>query len=37
MEKKRNLYWVLMGILEGKRQLGRHRRMCENNIKIELR
>jgi hypothetical protein len=37
MGKKRNAYMVLVEKLEGKRPLGRHRRMWEDNIKINLR
>jgi hypothetical protein len=37
MGKKRNAYMVSMGKLEGKRPLGRHGRMLEDNIKIDLR
>jgi hypothetical protein len=34
---KRNLYRILVGKLEGKRPLGRPRRRCVDNIKIDLR
>jgi hypothetical protein len=34
--RKRNACRVLVGKLEGKRPLGRPRRMWENNIKMEL-
>jgi hypothetical protein len=34
---KRNLYRILVGKPEGKRPLGRPRRMCVDNIKIDLR
>jgi hypothetical protein len=37
MGKKRIAYIVLVGKLEGKRQLGRHRRIWEDNIKMYLR
>jgi hypothetical protein len=33
----RGAYRVLVGRLEGKRPLGRPRRRCEDNIKIDLR
>jgi len=33
----RNTYIILMGKLEGKRPLGRHRRRWEDNIRIDLR
>lgn len=36
MRKKRNADMVLVGKLEGKRPLGRHRRMWEDNIKMYL-
>jgi hypothetical protein len=34
---KRNAYRVLVGKPEGKKQLGRHRRRREDNIKIDLK
>jgi len=34
--ERRDVYRVLMGKLEGKRQLGRHRHRWESNIKIDL-
>ena len=34
--EKRGLYRFLVGKLEGKRSLGRHRRRSENNIKMDL-
>jgi hypothetical protein len=37
MGKKRNAYRIFMGKPEGKRPLGRPRRMWVNNIKIDLR
>jgi hypothetical protein len=37
MGKKRNTYRILMGKLEGKRPLGRTRRMWVDNIKMDLR
>jgi hypothetical protein len=37
MRKKGNTYRVLVEKLEGKRPLGRHRRMWEDNFKIDLR
>jgi hypothetical protein len=33
----RGVYRVLVGIPEGKRPLGRHRRRCEDNIRVGLR
>jgi hypothetical protein len=36
MVEKRNAYRVLVGKPEGKRPLGRHSRVWENNIKIDL-
>jgi hypothetical protein len=36
-EKKKNAYRILEGKTEGKRRLGRPRRRCVNNIKIDLR
>jgi hypothetical protein len=35
--EKRNAYRILVGKLEGKRQLGRPRRRWVNNIKMDLR
>jgi hypothetical protein len=37
MGEKRNAYRVLVGKPEGERPLGRHRRVLENNIKMEIR
>jgi hypothetical protein len=37
MGEKRNAYRILVGRPEGKRPLGRARRMCVDNIKINLR
>jgi hypothetical protein len=37
MEEGRGFYRVLVGRLEGKRQLGRPRRRWEDNIKMDLR
>jgi hypothetical protein len=37
MEEKRNAYGILVGKPEGKRPLGRPRRMWVNNIKMNLR
>jgi hypothetical protein len=37
MEDKRNAYRILVGKPEGKRPLGRLKRMWENNIKMDLR
>ena len=37
MEQSRNAYRVLVGKPEGKRPLGRPRRRCEDNIKMDLR
>jgi len=34
--EKRGVYRVLVGKLEGKRPLGRPRRRCEDNIKMDL-
>jgi len=34
--EKRGVYRVLVGNPEGKRQLGRHRRRREDNIKMDL-
>jgi hypothetical protein len=36
MGEKISMYRVLVGKYEGKRQLGRHRRRWEDNIKIDL-
>ena len=36
MGKRRVVYRVLVGIPEGKRPLGRHRRRWEDNIKMAL-
>jgi len=36
MEQGRGVYRVLVGKPEGKRQLGRPRRRCEYNIKMDL-
>jgi hypothetical protein len=37
MEAKRNSYRILVGKPEGKRPLGRPRRSCVDNIKMDLR
>ena len=37
MEQFRNAYRVLVGKLESKRPLGRPRRRCKDNIKMDLR
>jgi hypothetical protein len=37
MKKKRKAYRILAGKPEGKRQLGRPRRRCVDNIKMDLR
>jgi hypothetical protein len=37
MGETRNAYWVLVGKPEGKRPLGRPRRRCVDNIKMDLR
>jgi len=36
MGERRGIYRVLVGKLEGKRPLGRHRRRREDNIKMDL-
>jgi hypothetical protein len=36
MGKRKEAYRVLVGKPEGKRPLGRPRRRCENNIKMDL-
>jgi hypothetical protein len=36
-EEKRKAYRILVGKPEGKRPLGRPRRKCVNNIKMDLR
>jgi hypothetical protein len=36
MGEKRNAYRLLVGNPEGKRPLGRPRRMCVDNIRIDL-
>jgi hypothetical protein len=36
MGEKRNVYRLLVGKLEGKRRLGRPRRRCTDNIKMDL-
>jgi hypothetical protein len=36
MGEDRGVYRVLVGRPEGKRSLGRPRRRCENNIKMDL-
>jgi hypothetical protein len=35
--EKRNTYRILVGKSGGKRSLGGHRRMLEDNIKVDLR
>jgi hypothetical protein len=37
MGKKRNAYRILVGKAEGKQPLGRPRRRCVDNIKMDLR
>jgi hypothetical protein len=37
MGEMRNLYTILVGILEGERPLERPRRRWENNIRMDLR
>jgi hypothetical protein len=37
MGESRDVYWVLVGKLEGKSPLGRTRRRWEDNIKIGLK
>jgi ribosome biogenesis protein Tsr3 len=37
MREKRNAYRILVGTPEGKRPLGRPRRRCVDNIKMDLR
>jgi hypothetical protein len=34
--ERRGVYRILVGKLEGKRPLGRRRRRCEDNIKMDL-
>ena len=36
MGERRGVYRVLVGKPEGKKPLGRHRRRCEENIKMDL-
>jgi hypothetical protein len=36
-DDKRNAYWILVGKPEGKRPLGRPRRIWGDNIKMDLR
>jgi hypothetical protein len=36
MGERRGVYSVLVGTLEGKKPLGRHRRRWEDNIKIDF-
>jgi hypothetical protein len=37
MEEKRNAHKILVGKSEGKRPLGRPRRRCMDNIKVDFR
>jgi hypothetical protein len=37
MEAKRNAYMILVGKPEGRRPLGRPRRKCVNNVRMDLR
>jgi hypothetical protein len=37
MEEKRNAYMILVGRPDSERTLGRPRRRCVNNIKMDLR
>jgi hypothetical protein len=37
MGELRNSYNILVGKPEGNRPLGRHRRRCEDNIRMDLR
>jgi hypothetical protein len=37
MGEKRNACRILVGKPEGKRPLGRHRRRCKDNIRMDLR
>jgi hypothetical protein len=37
MGEKKNAYRILVGMPEGKRTLGRPRRRCVDNIKMDLR
>jgi hypothetical protein len=37
MRESRGVYRILMGKPEGKRPLGRPRRRCEDNIKMDLK
>jgi hypothetical protein len=36
MGEVKNAYTITVGSPEGKRQLERHRRRCENNIKMDV-
>ena len=36
MDEEREVYWVLVGKLDGKRQLGRPRRRWMHNIRMDL-
>jgi len=36
-EDRRHAYWLLVGRLEGKKQLGRPRRRWEDKVKIYLK
>jgi hypothetical protein len=37
MREKGNGYRILVGKTKGKRSLGRHKRRCVNNIKMDFR
>jgi len=37
MEDMRNAYRILVGKPDGKKPVGRRRRKCEDNIKMDLR
>jgi len=37
MGEMKNTFKILVGKLEGKEPLGRHKRVCEDNIRMDLR